>query len=136
MRFTTEHRYFNDKYEGLPLNGYTAWLENMADHKNIEIRLNTDFFDVRAEFDLAISIVYTGPIDRYFNFEHGNLGWRTLDFHDEILEVDDFQGTSVVNYSDLNVPFSRIGSRCHSTENCLSNEVVFGLAEGLALTST
>ncbi len=57
MRFTTEHRYFNDKHEGLPLNGYTAWLENMADHRNIEIRLNTDFFDVRAEFDLAISIV-------------------------------------------------------------------------------
>ena len=113
MRFTTEHRYFNDKYEGLPLNGYTAWLENMADHKNIEIRLNIDFFDARAEFDLAIPIVYTGPIDRYFNFEHGNLGWRTLDFQDEILEVGDFQGTSVVNYSDLDISFTRIHEYRH-----------------------
>jgi UDP-galactopyranose mutase len=113
MRLTTEHRYFNDKYEGLPLNGYTAWLENMADLKNIEIRLNTDFFDARAEFDLAIPIVYTGPIDRYFNFEHGHLGWRTLDFQDEILEVGDFQGTSVVNYSDLDVPFTRIHEYRH-----------------------
>jgi UDP-galactopyranose mutase len=113
MRFTTEHRYFNDKYEGLPLNGYTAWLENMADHEHIEIRLSTDFFDVRAEFDSAIPVVYTGPIDRYFNFEHGNLGWRTLDFHDEILEVGDFQGTSVVNYSDLAVPFTRIHEYRH-----------------------
>ena len=113
MRFTTEHRYFNDKHEGLPLNGYTAWLENMADHKSIEIRLNTDFFDVRAEFDSTIPVVYTGPIDRYFNFEHGNLGWRTLDFHDEILDISDFQGTSVVNYPDLDVPFTRIHEYRH-----------------------
>ena len=113
MRFTNEHRYFNDKYEGLPLNGYTAWLENMVDHTSIEVRLNTDFFDVRAEFASTIPIVYTGPIDRYFNFAHGNLGWRTLDFHDEILEVSDFQGTSVVNYSDLDVPFTRIHEYRH-----------------------
>ena len=113
MRFTNEHRYFNDKYEGLPMNGYTAWLENMVDHKSIEVRLNTDFFDVRAEFASTIPIVYTGPIDRYFNFAHGNLGWRTLDFHDEILEVSDFQGTSVVNYSDLDVPFTRIHEYRH-----------------------
>ena len=113
MRFTTEHRYFTDRYEGLPLNGYTAWLENMANHKGIEIRLNTDFFDVRAEFDSIIPVVYTGPIDRYFNFEHGNLGWRTLDFHDEILQFGDFQGTSVVNYSDIDVPFTRIHEYRH-----------------------
>jgi UDP-galactopyranose mutase len=113
MRFTTEHRYFNDKYEGLPLNGYTAWLENMADHKNIQIRLDTDFFNIRAELDSAVPIVYTGPIDKYFNFEFGSLGWRTLDFHDEILEVGDFQGTSVVNYSDLDVAFTRIHEYRH-----------------------
>jgi UDP-galactopyranose mutase len=113
MRFTSEHRYFNDKYEGLPLNGYTAWLESMADHKNIQIRLDTDFFSIRAELDLAVPIVYTGPIDKYFNFEFGSLGWRTLDFHDEILEVSDFQGTSVVNYSDLDVPFTRIHEYRH-----------------------
>jgi UDP-galactopyranose mutase len=113
MRFTTEHRYFNDTYEGLPLGGYTAWLENMADHKNIQIRLDTDFFSIRAELDSGVPIVYTGPIDKYFNFEFGALGWRTLDFHDEILEVADFQGTSVVNYSDLDVPFTRIHEYRH-----------------------
>ena len=113
MRFTTEHRYFNDKYEGLPLNGYTAWLENMADHKNIQIRLATDFFSIRAELDLAVPIVYTGPIDRYFNFEFGTLGWRTLDFHDEVVGIGDYQGTSVVNYPDLDVPFTRIHEYRH-----------------------
>ena len=113
MRFTTEHRYFNDTYEGLPLGGYTAWLENMADHKNIQIRLDTDFFSIRAELDLAVPIVYTGPIDRYFNFEFGTLGWRTLDFHDEVVGVGDYQGTSVVNYPDLDVPFTRIHEYRH-----------------------
>jgi UDP-galactopyranose mutase len=113
MRFTSEHRYFIDKYEGLPLSGYTSWLENMADHKNIEIRLNTDFFDVRAEIASAVPIVYTGPIDRYFDFEFGTLGWRTLDFHDEVVGVGDYQGTSVVNYSDLDVPFTRIHEYRH-----------------------
>jgi UDP-galactopyranose mutase len=91
MRFTTEHRYFNDTYEGLPLNGYTAWLENMADHKNIQIRLDTDFFDIRTELDSAVPIVYTGPIDRYFDFEYGTLGWRTLDFQDEVIGIGDYQ---------------------------------------------
>lgn len=113
MRFTTEHRYFNDTYEGLPLNGYTAWLENMADHKNLKIRLDTDFFDIRAELDSAVPIVYTGPIDRYFNFEYGTLGWRTLDFQDEVIGIGDFQGTSVVNYSDLDVAFTRIHEYRH-----------------------
>ena len=113
MRFTTEHRYFNDKHEGLPLNGYTAWLENMADHKNIEIRLNTDFFDIRTELDSAVPIVYTGPIDRYFDFEFGTLGWRTLDFQDEVIGIGDYQGTSVVNYSDLDVAFTRIHEYRH-----------------------
>jgi UDP-galactopyranose mutase len=112
MRFTNEHRYFNDKYEGLPLNGYTAWLENLANHKNIEIRLGTDFFDLKHEIS-NLPIVYTGPIDRYFNYEFGALGWRTLDFDDEIINVGDFQGTSVVNYADLDVSFTRIHEYRH-----------------------
>jgi UDP-galactopyranose mutase len=112
MRFTTEHRYFGDKYEGLPLNGYTAWLENLANHKNIEIRLGTDFFDIKQEIS-NLPTVYTGPIDRYFNYEFGALGWRTLDFEDEILNEGDFQGTSVVNYADLDFPFTRIHEYRH-----------------------
>jgi UDP-galactopyranose mutase len=125
MRFTNEHRYFKDKYEGLPLSGYTAWLENMADHKNIEVRLSTDYFDVRSDFS-GTPTVYTGPIDRYFNYEFGTLGWRTLDFEDEVVNVGDFQGTSVVNYSDLDVDFTRIHEYRHlHPERKYQNESTF-----------
>jgi UDP-galactopyranose mutase len=113
MRFTNEHRYFNDKYEGLPLAGYTAWLENMADHPNIEVQLNQDFFDSRSELVGQVPIVYTGPIDRYFDYEFGELGWRTLDFESEIVGNGNYQNTSVVNYSDLDVPFTRIHEYRH-----------------------
>ena len=113
MRFTNEHRYFNDKYEGLPLAGYTAWLENMADHSNIEVSLNQDFFASKSELVGQVPIIYTGPIDRYFNYEFGELGWRTLDFESEIVETGDYQNTSVVNYSDLDVPFTRIHEYRH-----------------------
>ncbi len=113
MRFTNEHRYFNDKYEGLPLGGYTAWLENMADHPNIEVSLNQDFFDCKPELVGQVPIVYTGPIDRYFDYEFGELGWRTLDFESEILGTGNYQNTSVVNYSDLDVPFTRIHEYRH-----------------------
>jgi UDP-galactopyranose mutase len=113
MRFTTEHRYFNDKYEGLPLAGYTAWLGNMADHSNIEVSLNQDFFDYKPELVGQVPIVYTGPIDRYFDYEFGELGWRTLDFESEILGKGNYQNTSVVNYSDLDVPFTRIHEYRH-----------------------
>jgi UDP-galactopyranose mutase len=113
MRFTTEHRYFNDTYEGLPLGGYTAWLENMADHPNIEVLLNQDFFDLKPELVGQVPIVYTGPIDRYFDFEFGELGWRTLDFESEVLMTGNYQNTSVVNYSDLDVAFTRIHEYRH-----------------------
>ena len=66
VRYNFDNRYFNDKYEGLPVDGYTAWLERMVDHPNIEVRLNTDFFDVRDEYVGNVPIVYTGPIDAYF----------------------------------------------------------------------
>lgn len=113
MRFTTEHRYFNDKYEGLPLAGYTKWLENMADHPNIEVTLNQDFFDLKSELVGQVPIVYTGPIDRYFDYEFGELGWRTLYFESEIVGTGNYQNTSVVNYSDLDVPFTRIHEYRH-----------------------
>jgi UDP-galactopyranose mutase len=113
MRFTTKHRYFNDKYEGLPLAGYTAWLENMANHPNIEVSLSQDFFDFKSELVGQVPIVYTGPIDRYFNYQFGELGWRTLDFESEVLETGNFQSTSVVNYSDMDVKFTRIHEYRH-----------------------
>ncbi|WP_285749585.1 UDP-galactopyranose mutase [Lentzea sp. NBRC 105346] len=108
VRYTFDNRYFNDTYEGLPVNGYTAWLEKMADHPNIEVRLETDFFDVKDEIPAGTPIVYTGPVDRYFDYSEGWLGWRTLDFEREVLPTGDFQGTSVMNYNDADVPYTRI----------------------------
>ncbi|MGI5166808.1 UDP-galactopyranose mutase [Spirillospora sp. CA-253888] len=108
VRYTFDNRYFNDTYEGLPTDGYTAWLERMADHPNIEVRLNTDFFDLRDEIVGRVPVVYTGPLDRYFDFSEGELGWRTLDFEMEVVPTGDFQGTPVMNYADEDVPYTRI----------------------------
>ena len=108
VRYTFDNRYFNDTYEGLPVDGYTAWLERMADHPNIEVRLSTDYFDVRDELPADVPTVFTGPIDKYFGYEAGELGWRTLDFETEVLPIGDFQGTSVMNYADEDVPYTRI----------------------------
>ncbi|MBB2976341.1 UDP-galactopyranose mutase [Microbacterium endophyticum] len=113
VRYNYDNRYFNDTWEGLPVDGYTAWLERMADHPNIEVKLNTDFFDESQPLNKKavvgqLPIVYTGPVDRYFDNSAGELSWRTLDFTEEVLDVADFQGTSVMNYADADVPFTRI----------------------------
>lgn len=111
VRYTFDNRYFNDTYEGLPVDGYTAWLENMAADERIEVRLDTDWFDVRDELRAespSAPVVYTGPLDRYFDYAEGQLGWRTLDFELEVLETGDFQGTPVMNYNDLDVAYTRI----------------------------
>jgi UDP-galactopyranose mutase len=108
VRYTFNNRYFNDTYEGLPVDGYTAWLERMADHPNIDVRLDVDYFDVRDAIPARTPTVYTGPLDRYFDYTEGELGWRTLDFETEVVPVGDFQGTSVMNYNDVEVPYTRI----------------------------
>jgi UDP-galactopyranose mutase len=108
VRYTFDNRYFNDTYEGLPADGYTAWLKNMAADERIEVRLDTDWFDVRDTLraeNLDAPVVYTGPLDRYFDYAEGRLGWRTLDFEVEVLNTGDFQGTPVMNY-DLDVPYT------------------------------
>jgi len=108
VRYTFDNRYFADKYEGLPVDGYTAWLTRMADHPNIEVRLDTDFLPMREEYVGKVPVVYTGPVDEYFGNSEGRLSWRTVDLESEVLDVDDFQGTSVMNYNDGDVPFTRI----------------------------
>jgi len=108
VRYTFDNRYFSDAFEGLPVDGYTAWLERMADHANIEVRLGTDFFDLRDDLVGQVPVVYTGPLDRYFDFAEGELGWRTLDFETEVKPTGDFQGTAVMNYADVDVPYTRI----------------------------
>ncbi|GAA4187837.1 UDP-galactopyranose mutase [Microbacterium oryzae] len=113
VRYNYDNRYFNDTHEGLPTDGYTAWLERMADHPNIDVQLNVDFFDESQPLNKKalvgqVPIVYTGPVDRYFDDVEGALSWRTLDFEEEVLHVGDFQGTPVMNYPDADVPFTRI----------------------------
>ncbi len=83
----------------------------MAADERIEVRLDTDWFDVRDELRAAnpdAPVVYTGPLDRYFDYAEGRLGWRTLDFEVEVVPTGDFQGTAVMNYNDLDVPYTRI----------------------------
>jgi UDP-galactopyranose mutase len=108
VRYTFNNRYFSDTFEGLPADGYTAWLERMADHPNIEVRLGTDFSGLRADAAGSVPVVYTGALDTYFGYAAGDLGWRTLDFEQEVLATGDFQGTPVMNYADADVPFTRI----------------------------
>ena len=111
VRYTFNNRYFNDKYEGLPVDGYAAWLEKMAASELIDVRLDTDWFEVRDEIRAEspdAPVVYTGPLDQYFDYSEGRLGWRTLDFEQEVLDTGDFQGTPVMNYNDADVPYTRI----------------------------
>jgi len=113
VRYTYDTRYFSDTYEGLPKDGYLPWFEAMASHPRIEVRLGTDFFDTTQSISKPavrgqVPVVYTGPVDRYFDHHAGPLGWRTLDLETQTLPVRDFQGTSVMNYADLDVPWTRI----------------------------
>jgi UDP-galactopyranose mutase len=113
IRYTYDNRYFSDTHEGLPVHGYTAWFERMIDDSRIEVLLDNDFLDPRSQVNRhntagRVTVVYTGPLDRYFDHSEGRLGWRTVDFERQLLDVGDFQGTSVMNYSDETVPFTRI----------------------------
>jgi UDP-galactopyranose mutase len=108
VRYTFDTRYFDDTHQGMPVDGYTAWLSRMADHPRIEVRLSTDFFDARGAIAGSVPVVYTGPIDRYFGHRLGMLGWRTLELQTEVLPTGDHQGCAVLNFSDEDVPYTRV----------------------------
>ena len=108
VRFNYNDFYFNDIYEGLPVDGYHSIFERMFSNPKIETLINCDFFDIRPQLRPDAIVVYTGAIDRYFDYCHGPLSWRTLDFEIERHAVDDYQGASVINYPDREVPFTRI----------------------------
>ena len=126
VRYNFDNRYFNDTYEGLPVDGYTAWLERMADHPNITVVTETDFFDVAHQFKGKVPIVYTGPVDEYFSNSEGRLSWRTVDLEAEVVDVDDFQGCAVMNYNDQDVPWTRIHEfkHFHPERTCLPGKTV------------
>jgi UDP-galactopyranose mutase len=115
-RTNTDDRYFTDTFQAMPLHGYTAMFERMLDHPLIEKRLATDFRDLKDEAsELADHIVYTGPIDEYFDFRFGKLPYRSLKFDHRTLEQEWFQPVAVVNYPDPEVPYTRISEYKHLT---------------------
>lgn len=108
IRFNFNDFYFSDLYQGVPTDGYTAIFEKLLEHPMIRVVTNCDYFDVRAQLDPRVLCIFTGPVDRYFDYKFGELGWRTLDFEIERLDIEDFQGTAVINYPDPDVAFTRI----------------------------
>ena len=112
VRFVYDNNYFNDLYQGIPIGGYTQIVEKMLD--GIEVRLNEDFFDKREEYEnIAEKIVFTGPIDQYYDFKFGNLEYRSLRFETEIKDMQNFQGNAVVNYTEYEIPYTRIIEHKH-----------------------
>lgn len=109
IRFTYNNNYFNDCYQGIPIGGYNKIIEKML--KNVDVKLQTDFQDLK---DVKFkSLIYTGPIDEYFNFKFGKLEYRTVRFETETLDKENFQGVAVVNYNEKQVPFTRIIEHKH-----------------------
>ena len=112
VRFIYDNNYFNDIYQGVPIGGYTKIIEKMLE--GIEVRLNCDFFEHREELEnIANKIIFTGPIDKYYNYQYGELEYRSLRFETEELNIENYQGNAVVNYTDYEVPYTRIIEHKH-----------------------
>lgn len=112
LRFTYDNNYFNDRFQGIPMGGYTAIVEKMLD--GADVLLETDYFEFRKEHpDIAEKIVYTGMVDQYFDYKYGVLEYRSVRFETELLETDNYQGNAVVNYTEREVPYTRIIEHKH-----------------------
>ena len=111
VRFTYDNNYFNDRFQGIPMGGYTKIIEKMLE--GIEVRLNTDFFENRHLEKECKKIIYTGPIDQFFNYKFGELEYRSVRFETEIIDKVNYQGNAVVNYTEYDVPFTRIIEHKH-----------------------
>lgn len=112
VRFTYDNNYFNDSYQGIPIGGYTQIIEKML--SKAEVRLNCDFFEDRKELEsIADKIIFTGPIDRFYDYKFGQLEYRSVRFETEILDTENFQGNAVVNYTEYEVPYTRIIEHKH-----------------------
>ena len=112
VRFTFDNNYFNDRYQGIPIGGYNTIINRLLD--GIEVKLNTDFFKDRAHFEsLADKIVFTGMIDEFYEYKFGELEYRSLRFEDEVLDEENHQGNAVVNYTEFEIPYTRIIEHKH-----------------------
>lgn len=112
LRFTYDNNYFNDRFQGIPMGGYTKIVEKMLE--GIDVQLNTDFFQLRKQHpDIAETVVYTGQLDKYFDYVYGVLEYRSVRFETETLQMESYQGNAVVNYTDREVPYTRIIEHKH-----------------------
>ena len=112
VRFTYDNNYFNALYQGIPVGGYTKMIENMLG--DVEVKLEVDYLENKAELDaLADKVVYTGPIDAYFGYSLGALQYRSVRFETELLDMENYQGNAVVNYTDAETPYTRIIEHKH-----------------------
>ena len=131
VRFIYDNNYFNDRYQGIPIGGYTKIIEKMLD--GIEVRLNCDFFEHRKELEqLASKIIYTGPIDQFFEYKFGPLEYRAIRFETEILDMPNYQGVAVVNYTEFQVPYTRIIEHKHFEFDSSSPKTVISKEYSLA----
>lgn len=112
VRFTFDNNYFNDKYQGIPIGGYTQIIEKMLE--GIEVKLNTDFFENKEKnLELAEKVIYTGPIDKFYDYQYGALEYRSLSFENEIINESNYQGNAVINYTEYEIPYTRIIEHKH-----------------------
>ena len=112
VRFTFDNNYFNDRYQGIPIGGYNVIIEKLLD--GVEVKLNTDFFQEREYFEgIAEKVVFTGMIDEFYNYKFGELEYRSLRFENEILDNENYQGNAVVNYTEYEIPYTRIIEHKH-----------------------
>jgi len=122
VRFNFDNNYFYDKFQGIPENGYTEFFDKLLN--NIDVRLNVDYFNNRQELnEIAKKTIYSGPIDKFFNYKFGNLEYRPLKFIQETLDISNYQGCSVVNYTDIDIPYTRIIEHKHF-ENSISEKTI------------
>ena len=135
VRMIYDNNYFNDKYQGIPIGGYTQIIEKMLD--GIDVKLNYDFFEHREKLEnIADKIVFTGQIDKYYDYKFGQLEYRSVRFETEKLDIDNYQGNAVVNYTDREVPYTRIIEHKHFEQGKqLGNEVTEGTSVGKTIIS-
>ncbi len=123
VRFTFDNNYFNDRYQGIPIGGYTAIIEKML--KNIEVKCNVDFLANKEKWcQQAKTIIYTGPIDAYYDYCYGALEYRTVRFETEVLNCVNYQGNAVINYTNYEIPYTRIIEHKHFEKDCNSSKTV------------
>lgn len=123
VRYNYNANYFNDPHQGLPKDGYFKLFENLLNNRNIMVKYNTDYYDIKNFIPNDAMIIFSGAVDRFFDYKHGRLSWRTLSFEKELHGIEDYQGTAVMNYANIEIPYTRIHEfkHLHPERNCFKN---------------